>query len=291
MRAAENKPFLDRLQADPRQFENKSLLREVILNKHPQVFLEVMRIAIELIAQDRLSVDRIAPLFSVDIPLPGIFHRLMGDYKYETLIETAVKVIAQRRENKPEEVKWQREMLASCFFNSARANRSVLANFLIYSSAELVTLFFTELNAVRESGIFDQATYDGVFNAMIHSNFFHDAVKNNRISVLNGLKSMGYNLSSRSSSIHNLAGSAAISTVNFLLEEGVNINAVDQHSRTTIWYVIDNIHNMSPIIGRDLIFFYRYDQFCNSYDLIDRIKSFRSEKRFMSDNINKAIFL
>ena len=302
MRQAENKQFLDRLRADPRQFEKKSLLRDVILSDDPQLIFEVIQIARELIAENRLSAHAVLDLFSVDVPLPGIsnrFMRFMGyGYTAETLIETVVKIIAQKQNSSTlEELNELQRILACVFFHSAERTLNLdryLRDFLLYASPELVNLFFVHLNSAIEKGILARETCLGVFNTMIQSDFIiNKAVKNNRISVLKGLKTLGYDLSSERSSIHLLAGSATIATASFLLEEGADINAKNRNNHTALWYIIQNIHDMSEVIDSDFSFIHEYDYLYNDSDLLNFYNkdSLVFQKRFLLDNTIKALFL
>ena len=72
----------------------------------------------------------------------------------------------------------------------------------------------------------------------------------------------------------------------------MNINARNRSGRTTIWYIIKNIEDMSRIIGTDYTYRnHRHDELYNFHDLLfDSYDSFSSRKSFVSDNINKALF-
>ena len=260
------------------------MLRDIILKNDPKLFLEVFQIARELIPVDWLGIPGIRRLFSnVDVPLPGISNRLMRSigfgYKSETLIEAVLRLIAQKLTDSPlEELNGLQRVLRCCFLNSTPIRgldhwENPLTDFLLHASPELINLFFVQISSMIRNGILSREIRLDIFNRMIQVDFIDEAMSNNRISVLKGLKKLGYDLSSlRGSSIHCLAGSATIATAAFLLEEGTNINAEDQMNRKVTWYIIHNIH----CISNDLLNFSESDSSCN---------------RFMLDNINKILFV
>ena len=208
MRETEHKPFLDRLRADPRKFTNKNLLHDIILSDHPQLFFKVLEIGRELIAANRMPPDTLSKLFMAEIPISGVFNRLMSSRtRSETLIETLLKVMAGKTAGTPDrELKDLQRILISCFFRSAPPNDN-LEYFLLYSSPELVTLFFAQLKVAIRNGILSVDDCNHIFDSMTANNFLRKAVTYNRISVLNGFKTLNSNLVfSRSSAIHTLGG-------------------------------------------------------------------------------------
>lgn len=295
MREAEHKPFLDRLRADPRKFTNKNLLHDIILSDHPRLFFKVLEIGRELIAANRMPPDTLSELFMAEIPMSGIFNRLMSSRtRSETLIETVLKVMAKKPAGTPDrELKDLQRILISCFSRSA-PHIGNLRYFLLYSSPELVTLFFAQLKAAIRNGTLPIDRCDHIFNSMITNGSLQQAVNYNRMSVLNGLKTLGYNLNFlASSSIHTLAGSMTIATAEFLLEPGVDINTLDRDGYTTLWHIIQNIKNMSRVIGTDYMYSSHYsdDWRYHFSDVLFHRSSFTFRKRFVSDNISKALFV